>query len=330
MPSAIALVIVAAIALVAAKGTGCGRTGFENDPGLDKPPVKPPVKPPATPILPPEEAYQPRDLNAAFIFAVLGDYGVNSGNSVRVARLIAGWNPDFVVTTGDNNYPFGSAETIDLNIGRYYSRYIGNYIGKFGAGSQTNRFWPAPGNHDWGTGTLTAYTDYFTLPGNERYYDVVRGLVHLFAVDSAPNEPDGITADSAQAQWLRTRLAASTACFKVVYFHHPAYSSGNVHSSNFAMRWPFAAWGADVVLAGHEHVYERFLVDGIPHFTVGLGGTSLYGFAEILPESQKRFNSDFGAMRVTVNRAGMTFDFIDAAGNQVDSYTRLKNCEQPK
>jgi tartrate-resistant acid phosphatase type 5 len=318
-PSAIAVSLVVAGVFVATKGTGCGGVGRDGG-------AKAPGDPRSSGSLPADEPYEPRDLDASVVFAVIGDYGVDSANALRVARLVAGWNPDFIVTTGDNNYPSGGADTIDANIGKRYARYIGNYKGTYGAGSETNRFWPAPGNHDWLAEGLRPYLDYFTLPGNERYYDVARGLVHLFAVDSAPNEPDGITSDSVQARWLQSKLAASRACFKVVYFHHPAYSSSSVHGSTLAMRWSFAAWGADAVLAGHDHVYERLDVDGIPYLTVGLGGASLYGFAESLPGSTTRFNGDFGAVRVTVDRSSMTFDFVDAGGHTIDSDTRHKDC----
>ncbi len=257
-------------------------------------------------------------------FAVFGDYGMASTDEARVSNLVHSWNVDFIVTTGDNNYT-GLAEGIDGVIGRYYSDFIGNYWGVYGPGSRTTRFWPSPGNHDWDVGDLTAYADYFTLPGNERYYDVNLGLVHLFAVDSDPREPDGTSADSMQARWLEARLAQSTSCFKVVYFHHPAYSSSS-HGSSFEMRWPFEQWGADVVLAGHDHVYERFEVGQIPYFTVGLGGASPYPFVSTLPESRAQFNADLGALRVTANRRGMIFEFIDATGALVESFQSRKRC----
>lgn len=257
-------------------------------------------------------------------FAVFGDYGMATTDEARVSNLVHSWNPDFIITTGDNNYT-GLTDGIDGVIGRYYSDFIGNYWGAYGAGSRTTRFWPSPGNHDWDVANLTAYTDYFTLPGNERYYDVNLGLVHLFALDSDPHEPDGTTEDSVQARWLQGRLARSSACFKIVYFHHPAYSSGP-HGSSFEMRWPFEAWGADVVMAGHDHVYERFEVGQIPYFTVGLGGGSPYSFVTTIPESRAQFNSDFGAMLVTANRRGMNFDFIDANGALVESFSTRKRC----
>lgn len=325
VPSTIVVGLVAVAAVVTAKATGCGRTGLDFDPTEPRGPSS------TSPVLPPDdEPYVPRDLDAAVDFAVIGDYGVSSENELRVARLVVGWKPDFVITTGDNNYPSGGADTIDANIGRFYSRYIGNYKGRYGAGSQINRFWPAAGNHDWITDDLRPYLNYFTLPGNERYYDVARGLVHLFAVDSVSQEPDGTTADSVQARWLKTQLAASVSCFKVVYFHYPAYSSGNVHGSSLEMRWPYAAWGADVVMAGHEHVYERLEVDGIPYFTVGTGGAGPYAFGAVLPESRKRVTGGFGALHVTADRTSIKFEFVDVAGRTVDTFTRHKNCNPPQ
>jgi len=257
-------------------------------------------------------------------FAVFGDYGMASTDEARVSNLVHSWSPDFIVTTGDNDYT-GHPDGIDGVIGRYYSDFIGNYWGAYGPGSRTTRFWPSPGNHDWDSANLRAYTDYFTLPGNERYYDINLGLVHLFALDSDTREPDGTTVDSVQARWLQSRLAQSTSCFNIVYFHHPAYSSGP-HGSSIDMRWPFEQWGADVVLAGHDHIYERFQVGQIPYFTVGLGGAAPYPFVTTLPETRAQYNTDFGALLVTAHRRGIRFEFIDANGTLVDSLFSRKRC----
>ena len=251
---------------------------------------------------------------------MIGDFGADTPDEARVAALVKSWRPDFVITTGDNNYPTGAASTIDANIGKYYAEFIGNYRGRFGAGSPVNRFWPCPGNHDWISG-LGAYLDYFSLPGNERYYDVDLGLVHLYALDSDPHEPDGVGSDSVQAKWLKGRLTSSKSCYDVVYFHHPAYSSSEHGSSEF-MRWPFRAWGAEVVLAGHDHSYERVLVDGIPYFVIGLGGASRYGFPHApLSGTQFRYNDDFGAMLVDATSSGVTYQFFTAEGAKLDSLT---------
>jgi tartrate-resistant acid phosphatase type 5 len=284
---------------------GCGRTALDWVPD------------------PPEDGRAPRALLARF--AVIGDYGNDSPDEARVARMVSGWNPDFIITTGDNNYPSGSADTIDANIGKHYQRFIGNYRGAHGLGSAVNRFWPSPGNHDWDDGALAAYTDYFTLPGNERYYDVTVGPVHLFALDSDPREPDGSTEDSPQARWLEATLSTSSACLDVVYFHHSAYSSASTHGSTVGMRWPFESWGADVVFAGHDHTYERVTIGGIQHITVGVSGAAPYAFAEAIPGSLRRF-SGFGALLATVREDGTSFQFFDDKGTEIDTYTSFKPC----
>src|SRR4051794_30700245 len=68
-------------------------------------------------------------------FAVIGDYGVDTRDEMDVAKLVKGWQPDYIVTVGDNNYPSGEATTIDANIGQYFASYIGGYSGKYGPGS---------------------------------------------------------------------------------------------------------------------------------------------------------------------------------------------------
>ncbi|MET0594524.1 MAG: metallophosphoesterase [Polyangiaceae bacterium] len=252
-------------------------------------------------------------------FAVIGDFGAATPGEAAVAKMVKSWQPDFVITLGDNNYPAGEATTIDVNIGQFYAEFIGDYRGKFGPGSAQNRFFPSPGNHDWISG-LQAYVSYFTLPGNERYYDVDRGLVHLYALDSDAHEPDGIAADSRQAAWLKERLATSKACYDVVYFHHPAYSTSE-HGSAMQLRWPFKQWGAEVVMAGHDHTYERLDVDGLPYFVNGLGGASKYDFpVNPLPETRFRYNEEFGAMRVVATPREITYEFFTIDGKKRDTF----------
>lgn len=253
-------------------------------------------------------------------FAVIGDYGDDSDEEEDVADLVKSLNPDFIITTGDNNYPDGEASTIDRNVGQYYHEYIFPYHGDYGPGATTNRFFPALGNHDWHASGARPYLDYFTLPGNERYYEFVRGPVHLFAIDSDVDEPDGRTAGSEQAEWLRRALAASNAPWKIVYFHHPPYSSGR-HGSTTAMRWPFKEWGATATIAGHDHVYERLIINDFPYFTNGLGGASRYAFEEILSGSQVRYNAGFGAMLVDASDTSITFRFINRDGDVIDTFT---------
>ena len=253
-------------------------------------------------------------------FAVIGDYGSGSHNERDVANLIEGWNVEFVATTGDNNYPSGEAATIDDHIGQFYSGYIYPYQGSYGGGTPPNRFFPALGNHDWASAGAEPYLNYFTLPGNERYYDYTWGPVQFFAVDSDRHEPDGNTSSSLQATWLRDRLAASTAPWKIVYLHHPPFSSGE-HGSTTALQWPYQQWGASAVLSGHDHDYERIVRDGFPYIVNGLGGASIYGFGNPVSGSEVRYNGDYGALLVTASTTNLTFQFISRANYIADSYT---------
>ncbi|UCH83077.1 MAG: metallophosphoesterase, partial [Candidatus Latescibacterota bacterium] len=202
-------------------------------------------------------------------FAVFGDYGDGGATAGEVADLVKSFSPDLIATTGDNGYGPGP---VDYNVGQFYSDYIGNYAGNYGPGSVPNRFFPTLGNHDYTDGGgIAAYLNYFTLSdtgildnntsGNERYYDFVRGPVHFFMVNSCTQEPDGRTSASTQAQWLQTQLALSTSPWNVVCLHHPPYSSGSKRGSEIDLQWPYEDWGAHVVFAGHDHLYERLLID---------------------------------------------------------------------
>lgn len=259
-------------------------------------------------------------------FAVIGDFGRAGQGELDVANRVKSWNPDFIITTGDNNYPDGEASTIDANIGQYYHSFISPYKGSFGPGADTNRFFPSLGNHDWHQAGAAPYIDYFSLPGNERYYDFTWGPVHFFAIDSDSGEPDGNTSTSTQAQWLQNRLAASTSCWDIVYLHHAPYSSGSNHGSTAVMQWPYQNWGADAVMAGHDHLYERILRNGFPYFVNGLGGKNEYGFGTPISGSVVRYNADLGAMLVTAQPGSITYQFITRTGTVVDNYTVTKTC----
>jgi hypothetical protein len=268
-------------------------------------------------------ATSPVEQESDIRFAVIGDYGFAGKDEERVANLIKDWEPDFIITTGDNNYSVGAAVTIDRNIGQYFHEYIYPYVGEYGEGADINRFFPSLGNHDWQSRNAEPYLEYFELPGNERYYDFIWGPVHFFAVDSDPNEPDGFRANSRQAAWLRSALAASSSTWKIVYMHHSPYSSGSRGIAD-ELRWPYQEWGADAVLSGHNHIYERIILDGFPYFINGLGGLSRYEFEEITEGSEVRYNERFGAMYVQANEERITFEFHALNGNRsilIDSYT---------
>ncbi len=271
-------------------------------------------------------------------FAVIGDYGMGNDSEAKVAHLVASWKPAFIIATGDDYYaPAGGSGSAkyDRSTGADYCAWLAEVTTSGTSCPQgeakTNAFFPALGNHDYSDATPgpATYLSYFTLPGssfantsgNERYYDFVQGPVHFFVLNSNPQEPDGISATSVQARWLKTQLAASTSPWNVVYDHHPPYSSDSTHGSTSTLRWPFAKWGADVVLSGHSHTYERVETGGVTYIVNGLGGAARYGFGRPIPGSQARYNKNWGAQEATATSTSLTFTFRDLTGTAVDAFT---------
>jgi len=310
--------------------------------GSTAPPKPVGTAPTTSTSFPSTTASPPATPSAPITFAVIGDYGAGDRHERAVAKLVAGWKPDFVITTGDDYYAkAGGTGTgkYDRSTGAFYCPWLkdisttGSLCPKGKA--PKNAFFPTLGNHDYSDARPSpqTYLAYFRLPGsgfanssgNERYYDFVEGPVHFFALNSNGDEPDGTRASSRQAAWLRSRLARSTSPWNVVYDHHPPFSSDNMHGPTRYMQWPFAAWGADAVLSGHAHTYERVMRDGIVYFVNGLGGQGRYDFGTSRAQgSAARFRANWGAQRVTVTGASMEFAFYDVAGALIDRYRLTK------
>lgn len=271
---------------------------------------------------------------APITVGIIGDYGsaysgaTSASNELSVANLVKSWNPDFIITTGDNNYPNGEASTIDTNIGQFFHEFIYPYVGTYGAGAASNRFFPSIGNHEWPTGVadLAPYLAYFALPGNERYYTHRHGPVEFFAVVSDQQEPDQATPVSTQSLWLSNALANSTAPWRVVYFHESPYSSGSLHGSLSHqadnMLWPFTAWGATAVYAGHNHLYERVFTNGLNYVTIGLGGDRIDTFYAVpIPGSVARYNTTYGAGRLLITETNFVSQFLNISNKVIDTFT---------
>ncbi len=295
-------------------------------------PTPPPAATTTVPSTSPENDIPPD----ATVFAVIGDYGVADSNAADVSMLVSSWEPAYILALGDNYYTRAGGdgdEKYDISTGQYYCAWLKD-ISTTGehcreGDAEVNAFFPTLGNHDYRNAGLKTYLAYFDLPGsklastsaNERYYDFVQGDIHFFVLNSNEEEPDGITSNSKQARWLKEELAASDSRWNIVYNHHPPYSSDDAHGSTPELQWPYAEWGADAVLSGHAHTYERILSDGIVYFVNGLGGAKRVDFEKPLSDSAVRFRDDWGALRGTVTDTDLTLEFIDVGGNQVDSYT---------
>ena len=256
-------------------------------------------------------------------FAVIGDYGRDTKQEDSVAKMVKSWNPDFIITVGDNNYSTGSASTIKNNIGKYYGDYIYNPDAKpewqcHGKAEQQkqNRFFPAPGNHDnYSLPPLKPYLDYFTLPGDETNYDFTWGPVHFYSLNTG-TDAKMTCCNSKVSGWLKDALSKDQKEFKIVYFHHPPFSSGE-HGSSKDMRWPFKDWGVDAVLTGHEHFYAKATVKGSAsplYLICGNSGSDEHYPCNEHPLEKDKYdwfcdNVHFGAIKVTVTKHKAVFEY---------------------
>lgn len=281
------------------------------------------------------------DKETEIVFAIIGDYGANTIHEKQVSQLVHSWNPQFIITTGDNNY--NSGENIDDDIGQFYSDFIGNYQGVYGKGSEKNRFYPSLGNHDRKLEELVDdlpkyYLDYFpslreyrALHGNKMYYDFEEGFIHFFVLDSLTHHTKNWK-ETIQPYWLKDQLENSTSTFNIVYFHHPPFTNTAVGLAE--VNWPFQEWGADIVISGHAHTYERFDKNGFPYVVNGLGGHNdmhcLAGEDQIRcksippqtkdPDTVIAYNSNWGAMLVSSTNNFLNFTFIDINYTKIDSF----------
>jgi hypothetical protein len=222
-----------------------------------------------------------------------------------------------VFTAGDNAYFQGSA-----------ANYRDCYDPTWGRHKHRTR--PAPGNHEYETAGGAAYFDYFgpsAGPPGLGYYSFEAGPWHVVSLNSnvAANQ------SSAQYQWLANDLLARNARCVAAIWHHPMFSSGpNGPSPLMRDIWQLLQQArAEIVISGHDHVYERFVPldvnrrptpDGLRQFTVGTGGAELYSFANVSPDSEVRIAA-FGLLKLTLTGDGYRWEYLGTNGNVLDSGT---------
>ncbi len=190
------------------------------------------------------------------------------------------------------------------------------------------RLRPAPGNHEYETKEAGGYFAYFGAAAGTRgegWYSYDLGAWHVIALNSNCGAIGGCTRGSPELAWLVADLAAHPAACTLAYWHHPRWSSGRHGSNDFtdALWDALAAAGADLVLAGHDHDYERFEpIDGMRSFVVGTGGRSLYAWpGSPLPETAVRADDTYGLLELTLGPTDYSWEFVPAFGTFTDAGT---------
>lgn len=251
---------------------------------------------------------------AAETVAVLvggGDIADCSPGAAATATLLDGISGT-VFTAGDNAYPAGATADFANCYGPTWGRH-------------RSRTRPAPGNHDYLAAGAAPYYAYFGDNAGASglgYYSFDLGAWHIISLNSNVTAATG----SAQYQWLTADLLAHPAVCTAAIWHHPMFSSF-LHGNDLVMQ---DVWrllydkGADVVLNGHDHAYERFAPQdgigradaarGIREFLVGMGGAPLYAQGTVRANSEVRNNTTFGVIKLTLRCATYDWEFVPAAG----------------
>ena len=236
----------------------------------------------------------------------------------ETAELVTSIDPTAVLLLGDIQYEKGTLSD--------FKAYFDPTWGRHKAITR-----PVPGNHEYETAGAAGYFDYFNGVGDQTgragqrgkgYYSFDLGAWHVVALNSNCGAVGGCDAGSPQEQWLRADLAAHPRTCTLAYWHHPRFSSG-MHGNTSSMQPIWRALqdhGADLVLAGHDHDYERFAPQlaggalntsrGIRSFVVGVGGKETRAFGVIRANSEVRSNRALGVLKLTLRNAGYDWEFV--------------------
>jgi hypothetical protein len=224
--------------------------------------------------------------------------------------------PGTVMAVGDLAYPDGTVAN--------FSCYDKTW------GRMKNRTRPAAGNHEFHSPGAANYFQYFgeaAGPPSRGYYSYELGGWHIVVLNSECLMAGGCDAGSAQGKWLREDLAAHPASCKLAYFHKPLFSSGSAHGNDLLMKPLWDALyqaGADVIVNGHDHDYERFapqtpdgIADpsrGIREFVVGTGGKNHRPFGTPHANSEVRDAEAFGVLTLTLLPGRYEWAFVPEEG----------------
>ena len=255
---------------------------------------------------------------ASVVLVGAGDISTCSNNNDEATAKLLDSISGTVFTAGDNVYPDGT-----------YTQYTNCYHPTWGR--HKSRTKPVPGNHEYNTSGAAGYFRYFS--NTPSYYAYNLGDWRIYALNS---EID-VSSTSAQVRWLKNDLAANAKRCVLAYWHKPRWSSGSHYGSNSTYQTLWKTLydaGAEVVISGHEHNYERFKEmngsgsassPGLREFVVGTGGASHYGFGSVLSTSQVRNSTAYGVLKLTLNSTSYSWKFVPVAG-QTFTDSGTTNC----
>jgi 3',5'-cyclic AMP phosphodiesterase CpdA len=241
-------------------------------------------------------------------FAVIGDTGSGTSKQRDVGDMMVRYHTafsfEFVLMMGDNLYGGEAPQDFEKKFAEPYKALL----------DQKVKFYATLGNHD-----LALQTNYenFNMNGKE-YYRFKKGSVAFYSLNSN-------YMDKKQVKWLEDELSRDTSEWKVCFFHHPPYSSAKKHGSDDQLREVvepiFVKYGVDVVLTGHDHVYERIKPQkGIYYFVSGAGGKLRTGdVSDTSPLTEKSYDRDLHFMLFEVAGDQMYFQAISRTGETIDS-----------
>jgi hypothetical protein len=243
-------------------------------------------------------------------FAVLGDFGVGTREQYQLAdqmaKLYATFKFELVTLVGDNLYGSERPQDFERKFETPYKPLIDAGV----------KFYASLGNHD---AREQRYYKLFNMDGKTYYsFKAPKQSVRFFVLESSYLVPE-------QVEWLETQLKEFHDDWKIAYFHHPPYSSGDRHGSDTRLREVleplFIKYNVSIVLNGHDHFYERIKPqNGIVYFVVGSGGQLRRGnIDKRSPITARGFDTDQAFMAVEINGDEMYFNAISRQGQIVDS-----------
>jgi predicted MPP superfamily phosphohydrolase len=244
----------------------------------------------------------------SFRFAVIGDTGTGGRAQIEIAEQMSKFHSafpyDVVVMMGDNLYGGESPSDIEKKFERPYKALLDKKV----------KFYASLGNHD---NSNQRYYEKFNMNGEKYYSFKPRDGIRFFALDSN-------YMDKKQTEWLEKELGASGSEWKIAFFHHPLYSSGEAHGPAEELRSIlepiFLKHNVSVVLTGHEHFYERLNPQrGITYFIVGGSAKLRKGDLRKTKDTAKGFDTDNSFMLCEIDKDQLYFQTISRTGATIDS-----------